>query len=153
MNDTETLLAEYNEWLAERADLAERDGSTDNPPSSGDWQGSDDAGLRLLHAFAALAARKSRSTEMTTDNTNPNRCDNPEVEHPGFPCNHFSGAARPDGNHRLAALSRCTEPEAGIVEEVDPLPATGHCRRCDQVTVWTDDQVCTGCWHRRGFGA
>jgi len=54
MSDTrKSLLADYDEWTADRTELSEAE-SNGTEPSSSDWQGSDDTGIDLAHRFASL---------------------------------------------------------------------------------------------------
>jgi hypothetical protein len=54
MNQRERLLAAYNAWQIERTNLSARESSVTDPVAPGDWEASDDAGIELLHSFAAF---------------------------------------------------------------------------------------------------
>lgn len=54
MIEFETLLRIYDEWLAERQDMSERDGGPDSPRAS-EWERSDDFAFNLLADFANKA--------------------------------------------------------------------------------------------------
>ena len=58
-NDTrKSILADYDEWTADRTELSEAE-SSGTEPSSSDWEGSDDTGINLAHRFASLLATDS----------------------------------------------------------------------------------------------
>jgi hypothetical protein len=54
-SDLLDLQARYRQWMREREDLAEAD-ATANPPSSSQWENSDDAAVDLMHEAMALLA-------------------------------------------------------------------------------------------------
>lgn len=56
----ESLLADYDEWLADRCELADRESDGGPSPRASEWQANDDTAETLLQSFADLLREATR---------------------------------------------------------------------------------------------